>query len=431
MVKKLKLLILDDEHSSMDLVLKHAIRQHPDVYEEDALKLIGELIDIRRCYSVSDAKAECRKFQPDLVFTDLKIDNPAEQDTQALKLRYQGIEFIHWLRSRYAPDFPIKVHSQYGDLYEVKKELDRSGISVLSHFTLQFDLEKNRVSNETLKDHFPELLQQLAQNYFNGYAKNAEMRSVIKMKLREAITNDTLDAPIKQLGEFSARSLMAGWLYLNQTPTQATVVEWACDPLNALDELAGVAPGASAKIKIAASRQLVDSLREHPQYAAMSKQAQTHAFEVLNDFFNNWRHTAMGRLRQDAHHLRLETPLLREACHHIEIIKKVPLVESDALQHHIKTLSLRLVVGGIYELKYLLYPCLQQQIIDCAILGCIRNSSAELMNHQNKVSQVKKYLSALGLGKMRQQGNPSQLLNPKKFFDDEKAWLANLRQTIS
>lgn len=431
MVKKLKLLILDDEQQSMDLVLQHAVRQHPGVFEEDALALIGEFIDIRRCYSVSEAKAVCAKFHPDLVFTDLKIDNPDESDPEVLTFKYQGLHFIHWLRSRYAPDFPIKVHSQYGDLYEVKKELDRTGISVLSNFTIKFDLEKHHVTNEILQHHFPELLQYLAKTYFAQSAKNAELRSVIKVRLKEALKSGKLDDPIPQTGGFSARSLMAGWLYLDLNDQQQTEVSWVCNPNDALDELVGIVSGATPKQKIVPPGHFMDSIREHPSYPDMSKQAQTQALEVLTAFFPTWRSAAMARLGHDPERLRLDSTLLREACHHIEVIHKVPLVESEVYHHHVKTLSLRLVVGGIYELRHLLNPCLQQHIIDCAILGCIRNSTAELMDHQAKASQVKKYLAALGLGKVRDQRNPNQQLRQDTFFDDEKTWLANLRQKIS
>ena len=141
------------------------------------------LLDIHKCSTVSAAMAVCTRRLPDLIFIDLKIETNAETNPEIAKLRYQGIYFLQWLRERYSATLPIKVHSQFADVDEVQRHLEKADIKIRS----LFPLDDHLMPGDRLKRNFPECLRNIAIAYLASISRNAEIRKTIKETLQNAI----------------------------------------------------------------------------------------------------------------------------------------------------------------------------------------------------------------------------------------------------
>lgn len=419
MEKKLKLLILDDLPDSIKTVIKCVLRSHPDIYEEELVEQAESLLDIACCETVSEAKERFGKFKPDFVFVDLKIENNKEPDAAIRKNPFQGLELIKWIRERQPADFPVKVHSQYLSDYEVLNELDKHSIPHLG----SFKIENYCIQPELLARCLPELLRELAKARIKALGQNAEAKSSIRMQLTDAYKRKDWHQALKSLGGYSLASILVGWLYLDLEDGESIRLELTAPFMEIMEDL--FSPTSKAKLPA----NIVETMRSHTRYPVFSEIARQHAEEVVHAFLDRWRNVTVADLQATNYPAPLQHQLLETAKNHIGRINKQAHSDQDEDDVHIHTFAMRLIVGGVYELREQLQPCVREKVLDCAVLACLRNAPGEFLKQASK-SQVKKYLSILSLGKLRQNKNPVQHLDTSDFYDDEKEWLKSIGKIV-
>ncbi|MBL7827977.1 MAG: hypothetical protein JNJ57_15210, partial [Saprospiraceae bacterium] len=253
-------------------------------------------------------------------------------------------------------------------------------------------------------------------------AKAAETRGDILYFLNKGIKQDKLNDPIKSMNHFSVRSILAGWWYLEVNDDQEVIIRWKDSPEKVLQELT-TTEGASAP----PDKHWIHGIMVHPDFSSILDAAQAHAENVVESFVTIWQKTTLEQLPEQTEKLTHSIPVIQDAPHHLEIIDKVPLDDKHQREHHIKTLTLRLVVVGIYKARHKFEPCVREKILNCALLGCIRNKPDEMLDIKRKKSQVAQYLSKLNLSKEKKIGRKEEHLDSKVLYDFEKNWPAKIR----
>lgn len=417
MLKKIKVLVLDDNPKSMEAVIRCSLPYREDfVHDDEVSAAISGLLDVCRCSSVTEAIEATKKHKPDIVFTDLLLKNNDESNPDVLKYPYQGLYFVKWLKENIGHKLIIKVHSQYISQDEVEEELCRQGLGFLDCFHLLE--EDDFISLDKLKRRLPEFLKAIARNYWRDATPNAEMRQYLHNILKKHCEKNTLDEGIKDLDYFSVRTLMAGWMSLDFKDGQL-VLNWQQDATTALEALTSQnrtsIPTNSPKTKL-------DEFVQKPGYPALFDKAQEQALHIVQAFVKAWT----SKLNENIP--RLNSPWLEGATQNIEAIKQ-NLPDTKMEEVYIKTFRFRLVIGGLHALREHFDSPIRERIVDYAILACIRNSPMEAKEYEKYQSQVRKHLSVYGLGQISEPTG-YQKLKEDAFYDKEKVWLAGIENKL-
>jgi hypothetical protein len=429
-LRKIKIVILDDNRTSMQAVLCCALPQEgAQLYPEEILEALNSIFGIKWCKTVTEAILICKEQRPDIIFSDLLIKTSDETDPDIAKEQYQGLYFLKWLKVNYRHDALIKIHSQYTDVYEVERELENAGLGIRDAFKLDFEF----VNLQRIKNNFPDFLKEVARNHWKTLAINAETRRDLRERLDNNIKKGNLDTPIPQLGGFSVKTLLAGWLCIREADETA-LLGWQENVNMALSELTGNKNTASKKNGYSVKERL-DALRNNcTNYAELLETAQAQALEIIQEFVNKWQYYTPSSKVDDSDAFTLASPHLSKSRSNINAITKKINDETQERHIYLKTVRFRLVLGGIYELRSRFTISFQQKIVDYTILGCIRNSISEVSgycaNHLSQESQVKKYLSVLGLGKEQTGKDQHQALKMDLFYEEERLWIQGLDTKI-
>lgn len=454
-MKKIKILIADDNDASANFIIRYALPVAPNLAEgsQKHLDAIYSILDIRHINTVGEAvqHMERNPDEPfDLAFVDIDFSETDRDEDDPRFLDFpadrRGLALLRVLRADF-PQTKVKVHTRYGTTLDVHQSLKEQGIELDDLYDLMTDGDIIAV-RQNLAAQFPQLLQTVAQTIYYYATQEASRKTALDAELRQYSNTRRLDHPIQSLGGFTLRTLLAGWAQARESENGFEValphsLDEALATIGILREHPNQNEGAfnpAGNLRRLHPRtgapeigyQRLMALRARADYPAFRQEIEATALAIVQAFLaRGWGQASEADIRAgrleglEQAFAPMNTPPYPAGLDYNlrAILEENEAAAQDALR---RVLIGRAVFLGLYNFKNagVYFANLEtQRVFEIAILAAIRNTPQEVMTYSKET--VDRYFTMLfGFRKLPRQA----VILPESILPEEHGWMQRLHQ---